>query len=319
MKTFALLFALCITQAIATMASAATETVVSHSSLIVSVYHLPPHPVFYQNSTSLTFSPTAFTLLHTPDAALLIDAPATKSQGAAIAAWLHATLPHKNLLGIMITHGHGDHFFSAPQIIREFPGAKIYATRDVYSHMVQQYDADFYRSFWGSLFSGGQIEDRVIEKGEVQPLEDLKGGMVDLGCGHEVSAVEVGQGDTYNSTVIHVPSVGLVVGGDVVYGNCHQLFVEDATPELRQAWKDSLDKVEKLNPKVVVPSHMRPGEGFGPAHIKETKQYIDTWEQTRAKSSTWEELEKGMKAAFPERDGTFILRWSSQAPYGADF
>jgi glyoxylase-like metal-dependent hydrolase (beta-lactamase superfamily II) len=307
------------TVAAAKAPSAATSTtVLAHHDLTVSVYHLPPHPVTYQNSTALTFSPTAFTLIHTAHEALLIDAPATIAQGSELAAWLHATIPNKRLRGVMITHGHGDHFFSAPQIAGEFPGAQIFATRDVLEHMQQQYDADFYGSFWGTLFPGGQIEDRVIENREVSVLEEMDGKVV-LEGGHEVTVVEVGQGDTYNSTVIHVPSIGLVVGGDVVYGTCHQLLVEDATPELRSAWRKSLDKVQSLCPKVVVPSHMLPGEGYAAEHVQETKRYIDVWEAERAKAGTWQELEAAMVAAFPARDGSFILRWTSQAPYDAAF
>lgn len=302
--------------------AASAETILQEAGLTVSVYHLPPHAVSYQNSTTLTFSPTAFTLMHTSHEALLIDAPATTAQGDAVLSWLREVLPpHKRLRGVMVTHGHGDHFFSAPQIVREFPGAKIYATGDVAAHMRQQYDEEFYGSFWGALFPGGQIDDTPIEEAQVSVLEGEGAGVWlhgDEGA-HEVKVVQVGQGDTYNSTVVHVPSVGLVVGGDVVYGSCHQLLVEDATPELRDAWRKSLHEVERLCAKVVVPSHMLPGEGYGAEHVKETRRYIDVWEAERAKASTWEELEGGLVEAFPERDGSFILRWSSQAPFGADF
>lgn len=117
--------------------------------------------------------------------------------------------------------------------------------------------------------------------------------------------------------MLHVLSLDLVVGGDVVYGNCHQLFAEDYTPGLRQLWADSLDRVAALKPRYVVPSHTKPGDGFRPLHVQETKRYIRRWEATLAESGTWEELEASMKESFPERDGSFILRWSSQAPFNA--
>ena len=311
------LIALIALQTLTTVAMPTNSDILHQQGLTVSVYHLAPHPVSYQDSTALTFSPTAFTLLHTATEAILIDSPATKAQGDELYAWIHSTIPGKKLKGIMVTHGHGDHFFSAPQIASQFPGAKIFVTKDVLAHMRQQYEPELYVSFWGNLFAGGQIDDSGIPDSIVDLLPDTNPA-VSLGR-HEVQIVPVGQGDTYNSTVIHVPSIDLVVGGDVIYGTCHQLLVEDATPELRQAWKNSVAKVEKLCAKVVVPSHMLPDEGYGPEHVAETKRYIDVWETKRAKATNWEELEGAMKGAFPGRDGSFILRWTSQAPFGADF
>ena len=40
--------------------------------------------------------------------------------------------------------------------------------------------------------------------------------------GSELRIVEVGHTDTDNTTVLHVPSIGLVVAGDAVYNGVHQ-------------------------------------------------------------------------------------------------
>lgn len=284
----------------------------------MSVYHLAPHPVSYQNSTALTFSPTALTLIQTATDAVLIDAPVTIAQGAELTSWVQQTIQGKQLKGIMVTHGHGDHFFSAPRIIENFPGAKIFVDSKVLAHMHDQYEPFTYESVWSSLFPGGQIASANISDGLISLLDEADPKVV-LADGHELQVVQVGQSDTYNSTVIHVPSLDLVVGGDVIYGSCHQALAEDATPELRQAWRISLEEAEKLCPTTVVPSHMVPSDDYSPTHIHETRRYIDTWEVESAKASTWEELEDARQAAFPGRDGSFILRYTSQAPFNATF
>ncbi|EXJ95853.1 hypothetical protein A1O1_00978 [Capronia coronata CBS 617.96] len=290
-----------------------SEFVTSKNGLNLDVYHLPAAPVVYQNSTNLSFSPTAFTLIHGRHDAVLVDAPATLSQGSALAAWIEQTIPGKRLKAIYITHGHGDHFFTAPAIQTRYPGAQVVVAQDVYAHMLQQYEPTIFAMVWASLFPGGQVSDDPF------PAKILPSNGTFYLEGHALQAVEVGQGDTYNSTVLHVPSLDLVVGGDVVYGHCHQLFAEDDTHALRQQWLSSLDKVAALKPKIVIPSHMQPGEGYGPSHLHETKRYIHVWEQLRARARTWQELEQGMKQEFPGRIGSFILRWSSQAPFGAAF
>lgn len=290
----------------------AAELVTAANGLRADVYHLPPASVVYQNSTSLSFSPTAFTLIQASCDAVLVDAPATHYQAADLVTWINSTLgPRRTLKYIYITHGHGDHFFTAPQICAAFPGCQIITRGEVNEHMLQQYQNPLWSSLWLALFPG-QITSAPFNASVILAQD----GIFKLD-GHVLQAVNVGQGDTYNSTVLHVPDLELVVGGDVVYGKCHQLFAEDYSAALRQLWTDSLDRVAELRPQFVVPSHTKPGDLFEPSHIQETKEYIRTWEVALAKSKTWQELEMAMEKAFPDRDGTFILRWSSQAPFGA--
>src|SRR5260370_27345463 len=42
--------------------------------------------------------------------------------------------------------------------------------------------------------------------------------------GHAVNLIHAGQGDIEGSTIFHVPSVGAVVCGDVVYNNVHMMM-----------------------------------------------------------------------------------------------
>ena len=213
-----------------------------------------------------------------------------------------------------MTHGHGDHFFAARSVIEKYPETRVIATEGCYQHVLQQYEDTTFGSFWDGLFPGEIDGEALKEEVDILP-ED---GKFELE-GQEMRAVEVGQGDTHSSTVLPVPSLDLVVGGDVVYGHCHQLFAEDHTHELRAKWLESLDTVAALKPTVVVPSHIRPEEGYGPEHVEETKGYIQAYEEVLKDADSWEALEKGMKEKFPGRDGSFILRWSCQAPFGAAF
>ena len=44
--------------------------------------------------------------------------------------------------------------------------------------------------------------------------------------GNPVVAVETGHTDTDKTTVLHVPSIGLVAAGDVAYNGVHQYILE---------------------------------------------------------------------------------------------
>ena len=66
--------------------------------------------------------------------------------------------------------------------------------------------------------------------------------------------VEVGHTDTDDTTVLHVPSIGLVVAGDVAYNGVHQYLLESAHGGV-DAWLVALDKVAALQPSAVVAGH----------------------------------------------------------------
>jgi hypothetical protein len=76
--------------------------------------------------------------------------------------------------------------------------------------------------------------------------------------GHSLDIIDIGQGDTEQSTIVHVPSIESVVGGDVVYNQVHMMMGEADEPA-REAWIRSLDQIAALSPQIVVSGHPRVG------------------------------------------------------------
>ncbi|OAG01094.1 Metallo-hydrolase/oxidoreductase [Paraphaeosphaeria sporulosa] len=249
----------------------------------------------------LLYSPTAYTLIHSDKQAVLVDTPTLAKDGAVLAKWIANTAPGVSLKYIYITHAHADHFNSL-------------TTDGVIEHMPAQYEGPLWDYFWKGLFPS--IEKTDLSLVQVLPAD----GKFTIDDGkHELHAIVVGEGDTVDSTVLHVPSLDLVVGSDVVYGHCYQYLAENPTSEMRARWLQSLDKIAQLKPKIVIPSHMQAFEDFGTQHLAETKQYIHTWDLFLHKAKSWEELEGMAKKRFPERIGTFILRYTAQSFFNATF
>ncbi|KAL7948166.1 beta-lactamase-like protein [Trichoderma barbatum] len=260
-----------------------------------------------QNFTDpVIFNPTTFTLITTKHEAVLVDTPTVRSRAEPVAAWIAEIIEGRKLSNIYITHGHGDHFFAAEAIQEHFPDAVIRATQGTYEHMLEQLDPAIWDGLWVPTFP------ELKESKKPNPKVDVLTAGKDCFTvdGHEFRAVEVAGGDTASSTVLHVPSLDLVVAGDVVYGGCYQFLAENTTPELRQKWIQAIDQVAKLHPKVVVPSHRLPTDGFGLENLEATKEYIRTWSKLDAKTKTWEQLEAAIHKAYPKRIGNYILRLS---------
>lgn len=285
-----------------------SHTACQNNHLQVDVYHAPPVPITYQN-TKIDYSPEAFTLIHSAHEAVLVDAPTLNKTAQDIASWITQTLgPGKHLKYIYITHGHFDHFGSFPVYLEKFPGVQVVATAGVRKHMETQFEPSLWDQFWTALF--GSLTKPDLNSVTVLPTD----GKFHLeGDKHELRAVPVQEGDTADSTVLHVPELDLVVGGDVIYGHCYQYIAENPTPELRAEWIASLERIKKLKPKVVVPSHMQEDEGYGVKHLDETQEYIRTWETLVEKADSWQELEKLAREKYPNRIGDFILRYTAQA------
>jgi hypothetical protein len=91
--------------------------------------------------------------------------------------------------------------------------------------------------------------------------------------GNQAGAVETGHTDTDKTTVLHVPSIGLVVAGDVAYNGVHQYILEGGHGGL-QEWIRAVDLVAGLSPRAVVAGHKNKNRPDDPAVLDETRRYL---------------------------------------------
>jgi hypothetical protein len=128
--------------------------------------------------------------------------------------------------------------------------------------MRQQASPAFFARFWEAQFSG------QIQTGVAVP-EALSNSRLELE-GNDLIAVEVGHTDTFDTTILQVPSLGLVVAGDVAYNDIHPFLVESDHAR-RSEWVAALDTLEWLRPRAVIAGYKRPGRADDPRIIEETR------------------------------------------------
>jgi glyoxylase-like metal-dependent hydrolase (beta-lactamase superfamily II) len=261
---------------------------------------LPP------GETVRMWSPTSSILIYGERDAILVDTLATTAQATALADWVEES--GKNLKTIYATHGHGDHFFGNGILLERFPVASAVATPKVIEIMRKQISPQAMAGLWNKRFPG------LIPENIVLP-EELKGDTLHLE-GQELVVVDVGHTDTDDSTCLYVPSVGLVVAGDLAYNDVHQYFAESLTHQKRMEWVAALDKVEALRPKVVIAGHKRETNSDGPNVIEETRQYIRDFDGLVDKTSTTLELYDAMLSLYPHRLNRGALWGSARALKG---
>src|SRR5882724_6420274 len=235
--------------------------------------------------------PTSATLIYGQRDAVLVDALLTVEESHALVEWVAAS--GKNLTTIYVTHGHGDHFFGIGALLNRFPNARAVAAPGVVKTMHQQASPDVVANFWSARFLG-HIPDRLVI------AHELEGNVIDLE-GHDLVVVEVGHTDTDDTTCLHVPSVGLVVAGDVAYNDVH-LYLAESNAQTRREWIAALDTIESLNPRAVIAGHKRPGNDDSPKIIEETRHYIRDFDRLAGMTTTARELYDKMLELRPKPD-----------------
>src|SRR5579871_1972755 len=236
---------------------------------------------------ALAFDPITSTLIFGEYDAVLVDAMTTVAEAEALADWV--ALHNRNLETIYITHAHFDHFYGLSVLLDRFPGARAIATPKTVNAM-QLYLSPPVQQLARRLFPG-QVPTKLVApelyERDTFTLE-----------GHELRIIEQGQTDSPDTTSLYVPSIGLVVAGDVVYNQC-RMYVGDTTPESRKNWMAALDRLAALKPATVVAGHKKPGAPDSPSAIEDTKRYLLDFDRLRQTTAADLELFNQMTGLYP--------------------
>ncbi len=235
----------------------------------------------------LAFDPMTSTLIFGEYDAVLVDAMTTVAEAEALADWI--ALHNRNLETIYITHAHFDHFYGLSILLDRFPSARAIATPKTVNAMQPSFTPPVER-LARRLFPG-QMPAKFVAP---EPYEHSTFSLE----GQELRIIEQGHTDSADTTSLYVPSIGLVVAGDVVYNECH-MYVGDTTPESRKNWEAALDRLAALEPSIVVAGHKKTGAPDSPSAIADTKRYLLDFDRLQKTTTSDEELFNKMTELYP--------------------
>jgi glyoxylase-like metal-dependent hydrolase (beta-lactamase superfamily II) len=237
---------------------------------------------------ALGFDPITSTLIFGDYDAVLVDAMTTVAEAEAVADWV--ALHNRNLETIYITHGHFDHFYGLSILLDRFPDARAIATPKTVNAMQMSFSPTVER-LARRLFPG-QVPTKLVAP---RPYEHDTFTLE----GHELRIIEQGHTDSADTTSLYVPSIGLIVAGDVVYNQC-RIYVGDTTPESRKNWIAALDRLAALNPATVVAGHKKPGAPDSPSTIQDTKRYLQDFDRLQKTARSDQQLFDQMTKLYPQ-------------------
>jgi glyoxylase-like metal-dependent hydrolase (beta-lactamase superfamily II) len=263
----------------------------------------PPQEGFLPNGEPKLFSPTASTLIYGSQDAVVTDPGLTSDQALALGDWVAAH--GRNLTDIFITHGHGDHWFAAGVLAERF-GARVVASAGTIAQM--QASVATRPLLWDKLYTG--IPPSPVTAVTVADNRFTLEG-------HELVIVEVGDSDSSDTTVLHVPDIGLVVAGDVIYNGVHMYLAQPAIVGGFAPWRAAIDKVEALKPRHIVAGHQNKElDDDAQRTIAQTRQYLDDAEELAQSAATAVEFFNSKIDRYPDFLGRTVLWVGASVMYG---
>ena len=263
----------------------------------------PPQNGLLPNGEPKRFSPVTSTLIYGSENAVLTDPAFTADQARALGDWVAAK--SRKLTDIFITHGHGDHWFAAGLLAERF-GARVVATAGTIAQMHGNVAA---RPFlWDKVFSGipPSPVTAVTVQGNRFVLE-----------GHDLVMVEVGHSDSPDTSVLHIPDLGLVVAGDVIYNGAHMYLGASVAVGGFGPWRAAIDKVEALKARHIVAGHQnRQLDDDARRMIAETRQYLDDADELLETEKTAVDFFNAKIERYPNHLGRTVLWAGASAIYG---
>jgi len=115
--------------------------------------------------------------------------------------------------------------------------------------------------------------------------------------------------------VLHVPSIGLVVAGDVAYNGVHQYIAEGGHGGL-QEWLRALDRVADLHPRAVVAGHKNKILADDPAVLGETRRYLQDAIRLLDDKPAAREFYDQMTGLYPDRLNPGVVWLGARGLFG---
>jgi len=215
-------------------------------------------------------------VLRTSAGNVVVDPGMDLARAALARDALLARSPGK-VLAIIYTHSHIDHVGGARAWISDDPPPQIWATDAFTGHFIKQYEAlRAAESRRGEHQFGRSVGPELLPCTALGPTPDLDhagstgarmpthtfSGLQTLRFGDTEIELHEAHGETHDQLFVWLPARSVLLPGDNYYAAFPNLYtIRGTSPRPVRAWIDSLDRMRRLAPEHLIPSHTLPLRG----------------------------------------------------------
>jgi glyoxylase-like metal-dependent hydrolase (beta-lactamase superfamily II) len=261
----------------------------------------------WDEHTIATWPSSTATLIAGAHDAVLVDALMTIEQGRQLVSWIADA--GKNLTKIVITHGHGDHFFGAGPVLRAYPAARMLALNDDVIGEARLHLQPDILSNWIGWFGDRFDRTAAIPVKFGSEVLDVEGTPLNW--------LAVGGADGTPATVIHVAELDTVCAGDAVYNNIH-MWLWNSTPESRATWLSTIDAIAALRPRTIIAGHKDPDAPDDDAErqLAQSRRYVQDFDRAVQSSTSASQLIATMMNTYSGFGNPYTLFLSAHSQFG---
>ncbi|CAN5188836.1 MBL fold metallo-hydrolase [soil metagenome] len=266
----------------------------------------------YKVLNGTSFNNVTQTIIYGEKDAVLIDGGLFNSDAhRAVAAILDLKV---NLTMIYITHPDADHYFGLDVLTKAFPEAKVVALPQVADEIMKVKDATLIE--WKKLFKDYYTNfPKDISALTIGKIGTPEVATIDLE-GNELKVVGLQRGDKELSSFIWVPSLKMIVAGDIIY-NATYPWTSGTTPEERGRWIKSVDNIIAYKPTILVPGHTNPSSPYTIEAANFTKSYLKFYDEELAKHLAKDAFLASIKKKYPIKVSDLALQIAVAGDYPA--
>lgn len=222
------------------------------------------------------------TLIEGDKEVLLVNAQFSKSEALRIAADILDS--GKTLKTIFVSYGDPDFYFGLDVFKQYFPNVQIIATPETVKH-IQDTQA-LKVQYWGPKMGANAPSQIIVPQAYTAKTLKLENESIEIKGKKEL-------------TYLWIPSVKAVVGGIPVSSGIHLWTADTPTVKDRTEVVQTLESIKALNPKVVVPAHMKAGAAEGLNAVNFSIDYLKQYEKAVKVTKNSAELIKAMQKQYP--------------------
>ncbi|MEG3090680.1 MBL fold metallo-hydrolase [Sphingomonas sp. PB1R3] len=241
------------------------------------------------------------TIVYGPTEALLVDSQFSLSKAHRLVAEILEV--DRDLTQIFITHMHPDHYLGLEVVKAAFPGARVMAYKDAADEVNDAFG--FKIEHWRDTVLGRNGATTAV------PVERIDQTTLTVD-GEAIEILGLMRGDCAHAAALWIPTIKTLIAADTVFSDAHVWVADARTPEERQAWFETLDRLEALGATTIIPGHAPNTRPYDPDGIGFTRRYLTDFIRELERCTDAADLVARMDRLYPDLPVRICLEYSAR-------